>query len=543
MAVNKLDAVLLRKAFLAGAARLESQKDRINELNVFPVPDGDTGTNMTLTIMSAVRAVNEVEEPTVDAICKAMSSGSLRGARGNSGVILSQLLRGLSREMKSNPDNITVETMAAAFTRATDTAYKAVMKPKEGTILTVARGGSDKAKELVGTTEDLVEFLEQVVAYMEEVLDRTPDLLPVLKEAGVVDSGGTGLLECMKGALDAIAGKDVPLATGIEKAEAEEKEEEKYGFKAKLTLKADKPFTSADQIAIEKAVSDIASFKTEGSGSEVKMSFATDKPGQVLEEVLSYGSVSEMNVENLHTVIKETKPAPEKEERETAELSEEHKDIAFIAVSAGSGLSEVFRQLGADLVIEGGQTMNPSTEDVLNAITKINADNVFIFPNNKNIILAANQARDLTEDKKVYVIPTKTIPQGITALIAYEYGSAADDVEAAMLDAIKEVKSGEVTYAVRDTSVDGRPIKQGDIMGIGDDGIISVTRSVEDTVSEMADTLIDESSSLVTLYYGADIKAEDAESLKEKITAEHSGVDVELQEGGQPVYYYIISVE
>lgn len=542
MAVNKLDAEMLRKAFLAAAARLESQKDRINELNVFPVPDGDTGTNMTLTIMSAVRAVNEVEDLSVEALSKAMSSGSLRGARGNSGVILSQLLRGFSREIKSQPDNITVSTLAAAFTRAADTAYKAVMKPKEGTILTVARGGADKAEELKDSTDDIVSFLEQVTAHMEEVLDHTPDLLPVLKEAGVVDSGGTGLLECMKGALDAVSGKEVVLATGEEKSEEEpESEETKYGFAAEFVLKADNPFTSADEIELKKNCEGFASVKTEGSGTEIKISAGTDRPGELIDKVLAYGSITDMKIDNLHAVP--AKSVEKKEESTENAAPKEHKECGFIAVSAGKGLTEVFKGLGADVVIEGGQTMNPSTDDVLKAIESIDADNIFIFPNNKNIILAANQARDLTEGRKVYVIPTKTVPQGISALLAFDSTVSPDEAADSMTEAAAAVKSGEVTYAVRDTSVDGIPIKQGDIMGIGDKGIVSVTRSVETTVSEMIESLLDADSSLISLYYGGGVKAEDAQALKEKIASAHPGVDVELSEGGQPVYYYILSVE
>ncbi len=521
MTVNNIDAVMLRNAFLAAAARLESQKERINELNVFPVPDGDTGTNMTLTIMSAAKAVLELGEDggaTVEALCKAMSGGSLRGARGNSGVILSQLLRGFTREIKGDPDHIDVHALARAMNRAADTAYKAVMKPKEGTILTVARGGADKALEIENTTDDVVEFLSQIVDHMSKVLDSTPDLLPVLKEAGVVDSGGTGLLECMKGALDLISGKDVPLATGEEKSESEKEAASRYQYNASFVINSGKQFTSADEIDLKHEL---------------------DNMGRNL----GYDSISDVKVNDKEVTEEKNDSSASAAAAAEPEAPSEHKENGFISVSAGAGLTGVFKNLGVDYVIEGGQTMNPSTEDMLNAISKVNADNIFIFPNNKNIILAANQARDLTEDKKIFVIPSKTVPQGITALLGFVEGDDPEKNAENMTEEMKNVKTGEITYAVRDTSIDGKAIKNGDIMGIGDEGIISVTRSVTETAKDMISHMVDGDSSLITLYYGADVKEEDAEALKSEIEAANSGIEVEMTNGGQPVYYYIISVE
>ena len=564
MAISKLDAAMLKKAFLAGAARLESQKERINELNVFPVPDGDTGTNMTLTAMSAVKAVNLVEEPTIENIAKAMSSGSLRGARGNSGVILSQLLRGFCKEIIANAGNITVPVLASAFGKASETAYKAVMKPKEGTILTVAKGGAEKAAELNGTTDDIAKFAGEVIAHMEKVLDSTPDMLPVLKEAGVVDSGGAGLLEVLKGAYDVLLGKIVPLADGNITAAAVssgksgitddiETADIKFGYCTEFIIMSEKEFTAKDEADFKHYLEGLGDCIVVVADDEVvKVHVHTNDPGLAIQKALTYGQLTSMKIDNMreehHERVIEN-AAQKAQEQKMAEdniekaVNEPRKKAGFIAVSAGEGLSKIFKELGVDYVIEGGQTMNPSTDDILSAIEKVNADNIFILPNNKNIILAANQAKELTEDKNIIVIPSKTVPQGISAVINYIHDGDITENTDKMTDGMKYTKSGEVTYAVRDTVIDGKNISQGNIMGIGDNGIISVCDSVDRAVLEMLNTLVDEDTSIISLYYGADVGENDAKALSKKISDTYSGLDVELQFGGQPVYYYLLSVE
>ena len=564
MAISKLDAAMLKKAFLAGAARLESQKERINELNVFPVPDGDTGTNMTLTAMSAVKAVNLVEEPTIENIAKAMSSGSLRGARGNSGVILSQLLRGFCKEITANAGNITVPVLASAFGKASETAYKAVMKPKEGTILTVAKGGAEKAAELSGTTDDIAKFFGEVLAHMENVLDSTPDMLPVLKEAGVVDSGGAGLLEVLKGAYDVLLGKIVPLADGNITAAAVssgksgitddiETADIKFGYCTEFIIMSEKEFTAKDEADFKHYLEGLGDCIVVVADDEVvKVHVHTNDPGLAIQKALTYGQLTSMKIDNMreehHERVIEN-AAQKAQEQKMAEdniekaVNEPRKKAGFIAVSAGEGLSKIFKELGVDYVIEGGQTMNPSTDDILSAIEKVNADNIFILPNNKNIILAANQAKELTEDKNIIVIPSKTVPQGISAVINYIHDGDITENTDKMTDGMKYTKSGEVTYAVRDTVIDGKNISQGNIMGIGDNGIISVCDSVDRAVLEMLNTLVDEDTSIISLYYGADVGENDAKALSKKISDTYSGLDVELQFGGQPVYYYLLSVE
>ena len=564
MAISKLDAAMLKKAFLAGAARLESQKERINELNVFPVPDGDTGTNMTLTAMSAVKAVNAITEPTIENVAKAMSSGSLRGARGNSGVILSQLLRGFCKEITANAGNITVPVLASAFGKASETAYKAVMKPKEGTILTVAKGGAEKAAELSGTTDDIAKFFGEVLAHMEKVLDSTPDMLPVLKEAGVVDSGGAGLLEVLKGAYDVLLGKIVPLADGNITAAAVssgksgitddiETADIKFGYCTEFIIMSEKEFTAKDEADFKHYLEGLGDCIVVVADDEVvKVHVHTNDPGLAIQKALTYGQLTSMKIDNMreehHERVIEN-AAQKAQEQKMAEdniekaVNEPRKKAGFIAVSAGEGLSKIFKELGVDYVIEGGQTMNPSTDDILSAIEKVNADNIFILPNNKNIILAANQAKELTEDKNIIVIPSKTVPQGISAVINYIHDGDITENTDKMTDGMKYTKSGEVTYAVRDTVIDGKNISQGNIMGIGDNGIISVCDSVDRAVLEMLNTLVDEDTSIISLYYGADVGENDAKALSKKISDTYSGLDVELQFGGQPVYYYLLSVE
>ena len=568
MAISKLDAPLLKKAFLAGAARLESQKERINELNVFPVPDGDTGTNMTLTAMSAVKAVLLVEEPTIENIAKAMSSGSLRGARGNSGVILSQLLRGFCKEITAHAGNVNVSVLASAFVKASETAYKAVMKPKEGTILTVAKGGADKASELDGTTDDIAKFFGEVLAHMEKVLDSTPEMLPVLKEAGVVDSGGAGLLEVLKGAYDVLLGKIVPLADGnITTASVSsgksgitddiETADIKFGYCTEFIIMSEKEFTANDEADFKHYLEGLGDCIVVVADDEiVKVHVHTNDPGLAIQKALTYGQLTSMKIDNMReehhervienaTQIANKQKEAEKEETksEVKSANEPRKKDGFIAVSAGSGLSEIFTELGVDYVLEGGQTMNPSTDDILTAIEKVNADNIFILPNNKNIILAANQAKELTEDKNVVVIPSKTVPQGISAIINYVNDGDVEENTEKMTDALQYTKSGEVTYAVRDTAIDGKSISQGNIMGIGDEGIISVCDSVDRAVLEMLDHLVDGDSSIISLYYGNDVSESAANALSEKVADIYKGLDVEVHFGGQPVYYYLLSVE
>lgn len=564
MAISRLDAQLLKKAFLAGAARLESQKERINELNVFPVPDGDTGTNMTLTAMSAVKAVIMVEHPTIESIAKAMSSGSLRGARGNSGVILSQLLRGFCKEITAHADNVNVSVLASAFDKASETAYKAVMKPKEGTILTVAKGGADKALELEGTTDDIAKFFGEVLSHMEKVLASTPELLPVLKEAGVVDSGGAGLIEVLKGAYDVILGKVVPLADGnITTAQVSsgksgitddiETADIKFGYCTEFIIMSEKEFTAKDEADFKHYLEGLGDCIVVVADDEiVKVHVHTNDPGLAIQKALTYGQLTSMKIDNMReehhervienaTQIANREKEAEKEAKKAA--NEPKKKDGFIAVSAGSGLSEIFKGLGVDYVLEGGQTMNPSTDDILNAIDKVNAENIFILPNNKNIILAANQAKELTEDKNIIVIPSKTVPQGISAVINYVNDGDVEENTEKMTDALQYTKSGEVTYAVRDTAIDGKSISQGNIMGIGDEGIISVCDSVDRAVLEMLDHLVDGDSSIISLYYGNDVSESAANALSEKVAGIYKGLDIEVHFGGQPVYYYLLSVE
>lgn len=564
MAISRLDAQLLKKAFLAGAARLESQKERINELNVFPVPDGDTGTNMTLTAMSAVKAVIMVEEQTIENIAKAMSSGSLRGARGNSGVILSQLLRGFCKEITAHADNVNVSVLASAFVKASETAYKAVMKPKEGTILTVAKGGADKALELEGTTDDIAKFFGEVLSHMEKVLASTPELLPVLKEAGVVDSGGAGLIEVLKGAYDVILGKVVPLADGnITTASVSsgksgitddiETADIKFGYCTEFIIMSEKEFTAKDEADFKHYLEGLGDCIVVVADDEiVKVHVHTNDPGLAIQKALTYGQLTSMKIDNMReehhervienaTQIANREKEAEKEAKKAA--NEPRKKDGFIAVSAGSGLSEIFKGLGVDYVLEGGQTMNPSTDDILNAIDKVNADNIFILPNNKNIILAANQAKELTEDKNIIVIPSKTVPQGISAVINFVNDGDVEENTEKMTDALQYTKSGEVTYAVRDTAIDGKSISQGNIMGIGDEGIISVCDSVDRAVLEMLDHLVDGDSSIISLYYGNDVSESAANALSEKVAGIYKGLDIEVHFGGQPVYYYLLSVE
>lgn len=566
VATTTIDAALVQKMFLAGAKNLESKKEWINDLNMFPVPDGDTGTNMTLTIMSAAKEVSAIANPTMENLAKAISTGSLRGARGNSGVILSQLLRGFTKEM-SQVKEITVKTLAVATSRATETAYKAVMKPKEGTILTVAKGVSDKAAEIADTVTDIEEALSVIIDYAEEVLAKTPDMLPVLKEAGVVDSGGQGLVVVLRGLYDALTGKVTDFTITEPNAEfkagssmpgkgaAIDNADIKFGYCTEFIIMLEKPFDENTEAEFKKFLSSIGdSIVCVNLDDIVKVHVHTNHPGQAFEKGLEYGQLTKMKVDNMREehnqkVIAQSEyqsavaaDAMKKREEEKAENTPK-KDFGFITIAAGEGLAEIFKGLGVDEVIQGGQTMNPSTEDILNAAEKINADTIFVLPNNSNIILASNQAASIIEDKKLVVIPTKTIPQGITAMINFELTRNAKENEEAMLESLSTVKSGQLTYAVRDTSIDGKEIKKDNYLGLGDKGLAAVGTDMDDTALAMLAEFVDEESELISVYYGEDIDESKAEELVKKIEEKFDGVDVELQYGGQPVYYYIVSVE
>ncbi len=554
MATTTIDAEVLKKLFLAGAANLEAKKEWINDLNVFPVPDGDTGTNMTLTIMSAAKEVNSLAAPTMQTLSKAISGGSLRGARGNSGVILSQLLRGFTKVVRDY-DELDSIIISTAFQKAVETAYKAVMKPKEGTILTVARGMADKILDLSTEIDDLEELLDKVIKYGDEVLEHTPDLLPVLKQAGVVDSGGQGLMQIMKGAYDALMGKEIdyeavasqggPSGSSEVSAQGLEEKEIKFGYCTEFIVMLEKPYDAAKEAEFKAYLESIGdSIVLVSDGEIVKVHVHTNHPGLAFEKGLTFGSLTRMKVDNMREEHQERVIAnAEKAAKEQAKKDEPKKKYGFISVSAGEGLSEIFKSLGVDYIIEGGQTMNPSTEDMLNAIDKVNAENVFIFPNNSNIILAANQAQSIVEDKNIIVIPTKTIPQGISALIAYSEEASPEENTEAMTEEIANIKSGSVTYAVRDTEIDDKTIKQGDIMGIGDKTILSVGQNIQDVTKDMIEQLAGDDAELISIYYGSDVTEEDANALAKAVEAVYPDVDVEVNYGGQPIYYYILSVE
>ena len=565
MEITSINSKLLARMFLAGAKNLDSKKDWINELNVFPVPDGDTGTNMTMTIMSAANEVSSLTNPTMAELAKAISSGSLRGARGNSGVILSQLFRGFCKVIKEY-DEIDVTILCEACQKAVETAYKAVMKPKEGTILTVAKGAAEKALELSDETEDVVTFVEEVIKQAEYVLDQTPEMLPVLKQAGVVDSGGQGLVQVLKGAYDALIGKEIdytiegaPTGAAPAKISAETEAEIKFGYCTEFIIVLNAPMSDNEEHAYKAFLESIGdSIVVVADDEIVKTHVHTNDPGLALQKALTFGSLSKIKIDNMREehqekLIKDSQKlaAQQKAEEEAYEaaLADEKtnnmpaKEMGFVSVSIGEGMNEVFRGLGVDYLIEGGQTMNPSTEDMLNAIEHVNAKTVFILPNNKNIIMAANQAVDLVEDKQIIVIPTKTIPQGITALVNYIPDHSAEENKEQMMAEIENVKTGQVTYAVRDTEIDGKTIKQNDFMGIGDKSILSVGTDLRATTLEMVDAMVDEDSAIVSIYFGSDSDEDSANELAAAIEEKYPDVEVEVNDGGQPIYYYVISVE
>ena len=567
MGISTIDAGMVKKAFLAGAKGLEAKKDWINELNVFPVPDGDTGTNMTMTIMAAAKAVAELEDPDMEQLAKAISSGSLRGARGNSGVILSQLLRGFTKEIQGTA-SIDVTILANAMVRGTETAYKAVMKPKEGTILTVAKGMADKAIEMAAQTDDIEIFAKAVIEEGDYVLSQTPEMLPVLKQAGVVDSGGQGLMQVVKGAFDGLTGKCSDFSfedAGILKPSSEKAPQSagasrtdidtadiRFGYCTEFIIKLEKEYSQKDEDELKKYLGSIGDSLVVVSDDEiVKIHVHTNHPGLAFEKGLTYGSLSRMKVDNMREeheerviqdserLAKEQAAQPNPAEEETGE----RKPYGFITVSCGDGLSEIFKGIGADYLIEGGQTMNPSTEDMLNAIKKVNADHIFILPNNKNIIMAANQARDLTEDKEIIVIPSKTVPQGITALVNFIPDLTPEENLENMTAEMERVQTAQITYAVRNTSIDGMEIHEGDIMAIGDHGMLAVDTSVLGAAKAALEAMLDEDSELVTIYYGSDVTEADAEAFRKQAEEEFPDKEIELQYGGQPIYYYMISAE
>ena len=574
MGISTIDAGMLKNAFLAGAKGLEAKKDWINELNVFPVPDGDTGTNMTLTIMAAAKEVAELENPTMDQLAKAISSGSLRGARGNSGVILSQLLRGFTKEIKA-VEEIDTTILANAMVRGTETAYKAVMKPKEGTILTVAKAMADKGLEMASQTDDIEEFVKQVIEYGDYVLSQTPEMLPVLKQAGVVDSGGQGLMQVVKGAVDGLLGKTVdfsldtvpdsgnrPVAgekaargaarTDIDTADI------KFGYCTEFIINLEKVYTDKDETELKSYLESIGDSLVVVSDDEiVKVHVHTNHPGLAFEKALAFGSLSRMKIDNMREehqerVIQDSErlareqAAREQEDKDKAtgeEAPSERREYGFIAVSSGEGLSDIFRGIGADCLIEGGQTMNPSTEDMLKAIERVNAENIFILPNNKNIIMAAQQARDLTEDKNIIVIPSRTVPQGITALVNFMPDLGPEENTRTMTEEMGNVRTAQITYAVRTTNIDGIDIEEGDIMALGDHGMLAVGKSVDGVALDAMKEMLDEECELVTIYYGADVSEHEAKVLEEQAQEQYPDKEIELQYGGQPIYYYLISAE
>ena len=574
MGISTIDAGMLKNAFLAGAKGLEAKKDWINELNVFPVPDGDTGTNMTLTIMAAAKEVAELENPTMDQLAKAISSGSLRGARGNSGVILSQLLRGFTKEIKA-VEEIDTTILANAMVRGTETAYKAVMKPKEGTILTVAKAMADKGLEMASQTDDIEEFVKQVIEYGDYVLSQTPEMLPVLKQAGVVDSGGQGLMQVVKGAVDGLLGRTVDFSldtvpdSGNRPAAGEkaargaartdiDTADIKFGYCTEFIINLEKVYTDKDETELKSYLESIGDSLVVVSDDEiVKVHVHTNHPGLAFEKALAYGSLSRMKIDNMREehqerVIQDSErlareqAAREQEDKDKAtgeEAPSERREYGFIAVSSGEGLSDIFRGIGADCLIEGGQTMNPSTEDMLKAIERVNAENIFILPNNKNIIMAAQQARDLTEDKNIIVIPSRTVPQGITALVNFMPDLGPEENTQTMTEEMGNVRTAQITYAVRTTNIDGIDIEEGDIMALGDHGMLAVGKSVDGVALDAMKEMLDEECELVTIYYGADVSEHEAKVLEEQAQEQYPDKEIELQYGGQPIYYYLISAE
>ena len=551
MSLEQIDAQSLKSAFITGAKSLEAKKEWINELNVFPVPDGDTGTNMTMTIMSAAKTLAAEEGDDIASMCKAIAQGSLRGARGNSGVILSQLFRGAAKILKESPV-VDVFEIALAFDKASETAYKAVMKPKEGTILTVARAMGEKAFEIHDEYDDIIAFLEAVLAYGDETLKKTPEMLPVLKKAGVVDSGGQGLMVILHGILEGLKGNvielgDVVLSTKTEGSANGAAREDidtsdiKFGYCTEFIVNLNKEFTDKDEEEFKEFLTSIGdSLVCVADDEVVKIHVHTNDPGLAIQRGLTFGELTNLKIDNMR---EEHRERVIKGVDQILESQKQKKKMGVISVSAGSGLTSIFKEIGVDVVVEGGQTMNPSTEDILNAVEHLNAETIYILPNNKNIILAAEQAAKIVEDKKVVVIPTKTIPQGITAMISLsEDRSTEENLENAN-EEISNVKSAQITYAVRNTTIDDVEIHENDVMALGDSGIIGVDKSIDSAVDKALANMIDDSSELGCLYYGEEVSEEDATKLCDELVGKYENVEFELHFGGQPVYYYFISVE
>lgn len=556
--LNTIYANQCKEYFLAGAANIKAHCDYINELNVFPVPDGDTGTNMSLTILAAAKEAEALSEPDMASFCKAISSGSLKGARGNSGVILSQLLRGLTKGLKEH-DAVTTVILAKAFSLAVESAYKAVMKPKEGTILTVAKAVAEKANEIADEVTDFIEFMEQVVVFGNTALNHTKEQLPVLKEAGVVDSGGKGLMTILEGVLAAMKGENVsalyPIESEMDFSSPSEPEsaslsktEIVYGYCTEYIILLNKEFTSKDELKLKQDLLAIGDSLVLVTDDElVKIHVHTNHPGQALEMAIAYGELSHIKVDNMREEHREmVVQSNTSDTDETANAPQEavaRKAMGIVAVSIGSGIDEIFSGLGVDCLVKGGQTMNPSTEDMLDAVSKVNADTVFVFPNNKNIILAAKQAQSVIQDKQIIVIESATIAQGISAIITFNPEGSVEDNINNFEEAIANVATGQVTYAVRDTSINGIEIHQNDIMAMDDTGVKATGLDINETTMALLDHMVNSESELISVYSGEDVTDAQTNDLLERMTERFPDCDIEVNYGGQPIYYYIISVE
>lgn len=551
----------IKGAFLAGASLLYQNKEYINELNVFPVPDGDTGTNMSMTLKSACDALNSVSEDDIEEVCKAIASGSLRGARGNSGVIMSQILRGFTNHLKTEK-SITSDLLFEGIKKAKETAYKAVVKPKEGTILTVIAALAEKADEVKDQDLPYIEKIEKIVEYGDEVLQKTPDMLPILKDAGVVDSGGQGLMYFAHGVLSYLKGEDIEISF-VDKTSGPssninlkvvEDQDIKFGYCTECIINTATKFKeNATEEIIEYLNSIGDSLVVVGDDEYIKIHVHTNHPGRVFEKGLEYGFLTNLKVDNLklehqEKVIKDA----EKKAKAFAESSLNKKEVkkpvplkelGFIVVSNGEGLTSLFDELGCDKIITGGQTMNPSTEDFLKAIDEVHAKKIFIFPNNSNIIMAAKQAKELTKDKEIYVIPTKNVMQGINCLAYFTESSNIDDIINQFNETIAKMKTIQTTYSIRDTVIDGIEIKENDYISIGDVGLLSTNADITKSIFEGYEKIHDDNDSSITIFYGEDVNESDANSLREEFESKYPNLAIQVIEGKQPVYYYYISVE
>lgn len=554
---QSIEGKIFREMFISGANNLQNNKALIDKLNVFPVPDGDTGTNMSLTIASALKELNKVKDDNIEEIGKALAKGSLMGARGNSGVILSQIIRGISKSIEGKT-TLGKEDIALALKSGSDTAYKAVIKPIEGTVLTVIRETSDYAVKNIKNHGNMIDFFEAIVESANISLEGTPELLKNLKEAGVVDSGGKGLVCLLEGMLAVLKGGYIGLnseeesTSEISTSESIKDVDIKYAYCTEFILETDK--ITSDEMR-DKLIDCGDSMVCVGFDGVIKIHIHTNEPGNVLTEALKYGQLVTIKIENMKIQHANQIISDEEHDRVTSSvdieqvsksegfvLNKEKKKYGFITTAMGSGLSEMFEKLGVDVVIEGGQTMNPSTEDFMNAIEMINSDYIFIFPNNGNVIMAANQAKEIS-DKNIYVVPTKNIPQGIGCLVGFDPDSDPDTNMESFMDSLDSIKSGEITYAVRDTIMDGIEVKEGDIIGITAKKLISSGRKLDAVTRDVISKMIDEDSDILTLYYGENVEEDEARLFAEEIQDEYEDIEVELYYGGQPLYYYLISVE